>query len=330
MTVVDMSDRRLDPLINGMIDQYTRHLARLAADFSAAAAFLLSDPLFESLGCSSKRFVQVAKQAYADQTPVSATEVRRRSRELIEETDVALAVLVAGARRNEQLLAQQRSSGEVLGNIAERVGSEVANLLDLGVVEIAASVVQAGKDDPETVAGYLSELAGMAFGHVRETWEPIYAELANASMPPPPLAFSGRGIYIETVKRFNQRRVINGDGAGTEARGIRGLFGGGRKQSAQQTAEIQADAVVPVLQGVAEVIKVAVDGWQRGAMERVQRKGLETTAGMNETALAEQLIVLDRTIGQLGALRSELENGLSVRHFYLTLLKQTSSCSRSA
>jgi hypothetical protein len=330
MTVVDMSDRRLDPLINGMIEQYTRHLARLAGDFSAAAAFLLSDPLFESLGCSSKRFVQAAKQAYADQTPVAVTAVRQRSRELIEETDVALAVLVAGARRNQQLLNQQRLSGEALAEVAERVGGEVATLLDLGVVEIAATMVKAGKDDPDTVAGYLSELAAMALSHVRETWEPIYAELANASMPPPPLAFSGRGIYIETVKRFNQRRVIKSEGSAPEARGIRGLFGGGRRQSAQRTAEIQADAVVPVLQGVADVIKVAVDGWQRGAMERVQRKGLETSAGMCEAALAEQLIIFERTIGQLRALRGELENGLSVRHFYLTLLKQTSSCSRSA
>lgn len=331
MAVVEMPDRRMERLIARMMAQYAHTVGRLAADFSAAAAFLLSDPLFDQLGCSSKAFAQAAKIAYAAQSRESVTEVRRRAADLIEKTDAALAIMTEAIERDRLLLAKQRSAGGALVEAAKRVSDEVADLVAAAIDDIRANAAATALDDPEALTAQLSEVAARAFAHVRAAWQPIYADLANASLPPAPLTFSGRGIYIETVKLMNQCRMTNGDtNSADSSKGFRGLLGGSRRQAARPTAEEQADTFAPVLTGIADLIGVAVDGWQRGALERAQRQGLESRSGIGEKALAERLALLERTAGQLSSLRAELANGLSVRRLYITLLRQAASCGSSA
>ncbi len=329
MAVANLSDKRIDDVVERSMAVYTRNLSRLAGDYGAAAAFLLSDSLFEKLGCGGQVFVQAAKQAYAAQGPVSITEVRKKCRQLIAETDGVIKVLSRAAGKNRKLLDRQRKTGEALSDAALRVTHEIEQLLTEGFESITAAAAQPGGDDPEQLSAQFSQLAGKVFSHMRSVWEPIYAELSNASLPPAPLVFSGRQIYIETVKLLNQHRLAGTDSPGSDGGRLRSLFGGRRGQARQQ-AEPSSDVVNHVVSGIGDVIRGAVQAWQRGALERAQRKGLETASAVGEAALAEELGLIERTTAQLLALRTELARGLSVRHYYLVLLKQAASCSRSA
>lgn len=325
------ADRLLDSVVERSMTVYARNLSRLAGDFGAAVAFLLSDSLFEKLGCGGHRFVQAAKQAYAVQGPVSIIEVRKRSRQLIAETDGVLKVLGRAAAKHRRLLERQRKTGEALADAADRVTQEIEAMLQEGLQAIAAEAAQSGADDPEDLSTKLSELAGKVFSHMRQVWEPIYADLANASLPPPPLVFSGRQIYIETVKVFNQHRLAFSESPAADSGRLRGLFGSRRPPARQAAAgEPAAELINHVVSGIGDVIRGAVQGWQRGALERAQRKGLETSSAIGEAALVEEFGLIERTIAQLLALRTELARGMSVRHYYLVLLKQAASCSRSA
>ncbi len=329
MAVADLSDDRVSIIVERSMAVYARNLSRLAGDFGAAVAFLLSDSLFEKLGCGSHRFVQAAKQAYAVQGPISITEVRARSRQLIAETDGVLKVLNRSAVRHRKLLDRQRKTGEALSDAALRVTQQIEEILKEGLGAIAEAAQKAGADDPEHLSTGLSELAARVFGHIRQVWEPIYADLANTSLPPAPLVFSGRQIYIETVKLFNQHRLAAIESPGAEGSRLRGLFAG-RRQQGRPAAEPAGEIVNHVVSGIGDVIRGAVQAWQRMALERAQRKGLETSSSVGEAALTEELALIDRTVAQLLALRTELARGLSVRHYYLVLLKQAASCSRSA
>lgn len=330
MAVVDIADRRLEPLIAGSMHHYAVHLSRLAADFSAAAAFLLGDPRFEQLGCGGKCFVQAAKQAYSVQGPVSAVLARAQAARLIAETDTVTKNLASVAAADREMLKRQRLAGEEMALTAGRLQTEVEQIVTTAAAEIAAEAARTGQQDPEFLADHLSQLALRAFAHVKSVWDPIYDSLANAALPPAPLAFSGRGIYIETVKLLNQHRLTMTDNSSPEPRGLRMLLGAGRKPANRSTPEPQVDTLTPVVTGISELIVASVGAWQRGALERAQRKGIETSSTISHGELIDRLALFERTVAQLEALRAELARGLSIRHFYLHLLKQAASCSRSA
>jgi hypothetical protein len=318
-----------DAVVRAAVPDYARTLRRLTADFSAAAAFLLSDPVFERLGCNGRVFVDAARQAYADSGLVSPVEVRRRAQRLLAESDLVLATLKAAAQHHQATLDTQRRTGEALADMSRRISSEVSDLLAEKLGAATDAAIATGVDDPERIAAALSEIAAEVFAHAKQAWAPVFADLANISPPPSPMMFSGRQLYIETVKLFNQHRLRTADSAAADAWGLRGLFGKDRRP-ARHAADARQDRIPQIIQGIGQAVSAAVLAWHRSAYERVQRKGLEGGSGVGEAGLAQELALIRRSSAQLAALKRELLRGMSVRHYYLALLRQASGCSRSA
>lgn len=318
-----------DRVIEAAVAAYARNLGRLTADFSAAAAFLLSDPVFERLGCNGRAFVEAARQAYAGRGPVSPVLARRRALRLLAESDAVLATLRAAARSHQAALEEQRRAVQALGEESDRISAEVSRHL-AGLLEAAAAdLAAAGVTDPEACAARLGEVASAVFATARQGWDPIFARLPNLVPPPPPLMFSGRQIYIETVKLYNQHRLGPAEAAAPEGRGLRGLLGGGRRAE-RQAAGAARGAIPDIVVGVGQAISAAVGSWHRSAYERVQRRGLETGLPAGQAELAAELDLIQRCLFQLVSLKRELHRGVSVRRYFLALLCEVSSCSRSA
>jgi len=321
---------RADGFVATTLPHYARNLSRLAADFSAAAAFLLSDPVFERLGCNGRGFIEVARQAYADTGPISPTEVRNRCRKLLTDSNEVLATLQRAARSHQALLEQQRRAGEALTDAAARITAQVEIMLAERLDALNGLVQKETIEDPDRVAALLGEVAATTFSFARQAWEPVFADLVNVTLPPAPLMFSGRQLYIETVKLFNQHRLSAGDAATADHKGIRNIFSAARRPANKAGELAQSGAVASIVNTLGEAIFAAVQAWQRSAFERVQRKGLEGSSSVGEASLAQELALISRSIDQLSALKRELVQGMSVRHYYLSLLRQASGCSRSA
>ncbi len=325
----DSLDRILR-LMAGVVPDYGGRLTRLAGDFSAAVAFLLSDPVFDRLGCSGRQFVEFARKAYAGNQPESPVAARRRCRLLLRQSEEVLQILRSTATHHRAILDDQRQRGEALSVTAARVTAQSQAILTTELSTVAALPASEVPADPEQLADQLLSAAELAFAHMRDSWQPVYSELANSSLPPPPLMFSSRQMYIETVKLFNQHRLQVVEPSAGDARGLRGLLGANRRHAAKEGAEARLQVTLSVVSSMADAIRATLEAWQRSALERMQRRGRETEAAAGEAALEQELVMIDRAARGLSSLKRELVQGLSVRHYYLVLLQQAAGCSRSA
>jgi hypothetical protein len=200
-------------LLSHMIPAYTKSLYRLTGDFSAAAAFLLSGPLFERIGCTGRSFVATAKAAYAGRPSAdSSAEARRLGLELLAEAGTILDQLNSVAGEYGQELAERRRTGAVLAKSAEGFSRNAERALRSGLQAVLGDPDGPLADDPEDLAARLGRVASEAFNGLRKAWEAVYADLENAALPPAPFALSQRQMYIETVKLFNQYRLAAGAG----------------------------------------------------------------------------------------------------------------------
>lgn len=321
---------RLIRLLAALVPDYTARLSRLTGDFAAAVAFLLGDPVFERLGVGGRVFVEAAKRSYAGRDRESPVAVRSRGRALVRRSEEVLQTLRQAAAAHRQALEEGRRHGEALSDIASRISEEARNQLTVQLGELSERLDANELGDPEKLADSLGKIAGDAYEHVRGAWRPLYETLGNSSLPPPPMMFSGRQMYIETVKLFNQHRLASGNAPKADGKGLRGLLGGSRHTNSGQAVRTRAEAIQEIVKHMGEAIVSALEAWQRGTVERVQRRGLETSASGGEMTLAAELAVLERAISGLTSLMRELAQGLSVRHYYLALLQQAAGCSRSA
>jgi len=321
---------RLIRLLVALVPDYTARLSRLTGDFAAAVAFLLGDPVFERLGVGGRVFAEVAKRSYAGRDQESPVAVRRRGRALVRRSEDVLQALREAAAAHRHALEDGRRHGEALSDTARRINEEARSRLAAQLEGLSERLGAGELGDPEKLADILVKIAGDAHEHVRGAWRPLYEELGNSSLPPPPLMFSGRQMYIETVKLFNQHRLASGNAPKADGKGLRGLLGGSRRSNSAQAVQARAAAIQEIVEQMGEAIISALEAWQRSTVERVQRRGLETSASGGEAALSTELAVIERAISGLTSLKRELAQGLSVRHYYLALLQQAAGCSRSA
>jgi len=352
---------KISRFVDRAIPAYARSLNRLTGDFSAAAAFLLSGELFERIGCTGRAFVATAKAAYADRGPsASPAETRQLAAELISEASRILDRLEVTAGQYREALAERKRTGELLAKAAEEVYAGAEKALAGGLQEVLDEAPATLPDDPEELAARLGAVASQSFKVLHGAWGKIYEELQNASLPPAPFTLSGRQMYIETVKLFNQHRLVNG--SSDRNRQARGLFAGRRRdhKALPDPMETEAalelahrvlpdtgalrsvvekqdrrpadppEAVVKIVEGVGDVIRAALSQWQRSALERAYRQGPQpANAAVDEATLQEELSQIVRTVDQLSALKAELARGLSARYYLISLLRRASSCSQS-
>jgi len=338
--------------------------------------------LFERIGCTGRSFVATAKAAYAGRpSATNPAESRRLGLDLLAEAGRILDKLGSVADEYRQELAERHRTGEVLAKAAEGISQNAERLLQAGLQDVLDSSAQSAPEDPEELATRLVRVASDAFRELSKSWEGIYADLENASLPPAPFALSQRQMYIETVKLFNQHRLAGM--AGDRNRPARGSGAGRRRAESgaavQRSAELPAgvmavpvereaaieiaqrmfqelpsrlvekqpagpaaadacqkptaappEALVKIVEGVGDVIRAALNQWQRSALERAHRQGPQPArADADEPTLQEELAQISRTIDQLSSLRVELARGLSPRFYLVNLLRRVSSCSPS-
>lgn len=290
--------------------------------------------MFEDLGCAGRTFVAAARAAYSDGgSGLDPDNARRLGRQLLTQTGQVMERLATAAAEYREAIERQKRNEQTTGETAARIMLAAQTALDEGLNSLRGRLKDSALDDPETVSAKLSGVAAESYERLRRGWQAVYAELPNALLPQTPMAFSQRQMYIETVKLFNQHRLSAYErGGGVDRPAPRGIFGRGpqRPDRAGSGAGASAQAMGSIISAGGDIIRGALEQWHRGAMERAMRviaqaSGTGAAAAPGEVPLPERLAIIERTSGQLVALRRELARGLSARWFLIGLLRQGTS-----